>query len=811
MASFEEECIERYFLKPGNNGPVGSIYVADEDLPELFGVTDLDEARRLFVRSLPAMSIVRDYLTGHMTLLPGRISPALKILLFLCWMQTTKTRVKGDREFREMFESHTGYRPANMNGLNGMWDRLRDHFKAVYDVDLNLPEIYPYVQIGRTLRIAFPTWRDKEVLRKLRDDIRHDLLLDPLTVSGKVSTSRHVWDEKMPSLEYNFHTFERTRKRGGREYVDTAFWHAWYDVVAEKNTLEELELVESDFGEYELFVVSPIGERKPITDPEQARAAVPKLLAKAIKDGKVFLESLGFGKFRAQTKTASSTVLMRKSKLSEQPPDTIRFSASINHTWVLASFRDSIGQTPVASGSREFGWYDGIRVGGGYLGRAPLTPLIAGPLLSAISVEVSGKPVDLIRVENAIALAPGTYSGIALAKGAGGSHEVLMIPRAGEIGDARRLAFDLANDIPEDEFHFGTAPSILVPFEPWRGERSAPSDELITISEALYERTARGLPLSEAVDIVRKGISRTEGAPSEWEILRSFADAGWFESTFQRRFPARRLLQRALSYSLVGDDAITIDGPTPLAVLDRLRVAAVTAGGILEEWFGPSEWVLPRYLVRTPDLRSQQEFLRRAALPPAPAFLQAKADKADTGDTHGYEIVGKLREDRGYFATSFASEMVGGLYRLDRPGSNSHFLYRSVVAGKQDQNYLSPSVALLAHHLRTGGALFALDKNALSAIPARTYLPSSWARWLSNSSLCNAGPRREKGGWRYEYPVAAPTVSAIAKLLPIQTSESTTTLWIDRFLLSASNRKRAIHDSRAGRVRSAAPRINEKS
>lgn len=809
MASFEEECIERYFLAPGNYGPVGSIHVSDEDLPEIFGVTDLEEAKRLFLRSLPPMSILRDYLTGHMSPLPGRVNPSLKILLFLCWMQTTSTRIKGDREFREIFESHTGFKPTNMNGLNGMWEKLRDHLKSTYAVDLNLPDIHPYVQIGRTLRIAFPTWRDKEKLRKLRDETRQDLLLDPLTVSRKVSTSRHVHDEKMPSLEYNFEMFERARKRGGREYIETAFWHAWYSVVSEKNKLEDIEVVESDFGEYEIFQVSPVGTRKPISDPEQAKDFVTRPLVKAIKEGKILLASLGFGRYRAETNAQSSTILVRRSKLPAIPQSTIKSSTSINATWLLISLKENGTRTPSTDESREFGWFDGIRVDGAYFGRAPLTPSIAAPERLSVVAEIGGKHAELVRVGNVLTLATGTYSGIAVAKALGTSHEVLMVPRASESGDARRLVFDLENDIPEDEFHHQTAPSSSVATEPWKGHRVAPTFELITIAEALYERSARGLPLSDAAEIVRKGISQHTDHPSEWDILRSLADAGWFQSTFQRRFPARRLLQRGITASKIAEGAIRIDGPTSLAVVDRLQTAAKAAGAMVEEYLGASNWILPRYVVHAPDENTMRNFLRRTALSSSPAYRGAQADRPDTGDVHGYRIVAKLREDRGYFNTSFASEMTAGLYRLDRPNSNSPFLYRSIVEGKQAQNYLSPSVALLSHHLRLGGPLLSVHQQALLAIPARIYLPSSWAHWISDVSLCNPGPHRHNGLWRYEYPSTESAISALARLLPIQTAQRPTTEWIDRSLQSAG-RQRAMYDGRLRKVRTAASSIIRK-
>jgi len=435
---------------------------------------------------------------------------------------------------------------------------------------------------------------------------------------------------------------------------------------------------------------------------------------------------------------------------------------------------------------------------------------VSGPVPDAIKVEIAAKPVGLIRVGDDMALMPGVYSGIAIARHLGTSHEVLMVPRANEISSVRRMAFDLARDIPEDDFHYGTAPIGPVDTEIWSGARLAPCDELITIGEGLYERTARGLPLSEAVDIVRRGIRLIDEHPSEWDILRSFADAGWLEPSFLRHFPARRLLQRELSALSVDENTVVICGPTPLAVIDRLTVAARAAGGTIETWNGASSWSLPRCVFRSSSDGIRREFLRRAELGEMPEWRPAEPDRADHGDPHGFQVVGKLLRERGFFAASFDKEMTDGLYRIERPEGRSHFYYRSVVPGKLPHNYVSPSVALLSHHLRLGGEVFDFKNGALFARAPRVMLPSSWARWASNHALCNPGPSKTSGAWRYEYPVGDTAVTAIAKLVPVSTETGLPSGWRESFVRSASNRDRKIYDNRSRQVRAAA-RMHGKS
>ncbi|NKB83872.1 hypothetical protein HED51_12710 [Ochrobactrum grignonense] len=368
MGNFEAECIQRYFLAPGSTGPIGSVYVADDDLLDIFSTDNLAVARQAMLKSLPHASVLRAWFSGEFQPRAGRKPEYVRILMFLCWMQTTTTRIGGERDFRELLEKQLNDRFQDMNGLNPMWEHLRDFLAQEHGIDLVLPGIHPHRQIGRTLRIAFPTWRDRDTMRKVKNAISDDYLLDPLTVSNRIHTSRHLFSDAMQSLDYNFRKFDLAMKRGGREYMETPFWQAWYSIVAEQAAMEEIVVAEGDFGEHELFRVSPLGERIAIMSPEDALALVPKALGKLIRNGIVFLENVGFGKYRAIT-SPSNTLLMKRSKLAECCSEAIRSVAGLNAGWVVANFRNRIeGGVLTERTPREFGWRDGIRVGGAYLG-----------------------------------------------------------------------------------------------------------------------------------------------------------------------------------------------------------------------------------------------------------------------------------------------------------------------------------------------------------------------------------------------------------------------------------------------------------
>ncbi|MEJ5020942.1 hypothetical protein WH297_14545 [Ochrobactrum vermis] len=801
MAEQKDPFLERYFLDPGSESSIGSIYVADEDLQEIFGVEDLADAQRLFVKSLPHMNLLKGYLAGDMPPMQSRLRIYVRILLFLCWMQTTKTRQRGDREFREMLERHTGFKFSSMRGLNPMWELLRDYLAKEHGIVLDLPDIHPFSQIGRTLRIAFPTWRDKVVFRKLRQDLGPSSLLDPLQVSNRLTTSRHLLTDTMQSFEYNFDLFDRSWKQGGHEYMETPFWQAWYSVVAEHAALEELEIVAGDFGDCELFRKSPLGERKPIRSPEEASTYVPQLISRAIRSGIVLMEDMGFGRLRATSNVASNLILIHRSRLKMCDEGAIRSYSDVNAKWVLASFRSKEASTvEVKPKAREFGWLDGIRIGSALLGRSPLTPLLSAR--GSATVTLNGGDIAMERREDGFAFPPGTYSGEAIVSFRGEDCSVFLVPRAIEVGESLRYAFDRTKHVSEDLFHYETTPSIPTPARRWVGPRVTSCEEMITIAEALYARTARGLSFVEALEIIRRGLSRAANPPREWDILRSFSDAGWFDLTLLRSFPARRLLQRPHSVRPVGRDLVHIEGPTPLAVVEHVAACADAAGSTLEPHAGASPWALPRYVVRTTGTAAQRDFMQRVGYMVSPSAAMAELRRGDQGGVHGYHVIARLDEDSGFFRSEDADEFPeGGLYRLERNEAKSPFLYRSVVNGQPDENFESPSIAILNHHARRHRPIFRYDGSMMTAIAPRASLPASWARWAAGRNLCNAGPALHADNWLYAYPMGEEEVGALSGLVSIVIDSNKGLSWIDWFTSSASNRNRAIWDARAGKIR----------
>ncbi len=806
----DDVLLERYFLGPGSSRKIGSIYVADDDLLDIFGAQDLDSAIEIFKNKLPGGILLKDYLSGNPPAHPGRKPDyLLRILLFLCWMQTTKAwqRSTGgdeDREFRKMLERHFGdrIRGASMLGLNPMWERLQGYLSKNYDIELNLPSIEPYVRIGRTLRIAFPTWRDHDALRKVRGILPESYLLDPLVVGNCLRTSRLYLAGRFPALDYNFAHFSQLHKQGGLDYMATPFWRVWYSIVAEKALLEVLEVHEGEYGDFTLFRVSPLGERVRIISPEEGYKFIPKAVSSALKKGYALLENMGFGRLQVvATQGNGAALLVKKNRLSDLPSYSIRSMRNLNSEWLVVMTGAETKGKQQGDAVRGFGWHDGIRIGGAFLGRTPLSPQLSVRKESNLTVKIAGKSLSMVRKNGSLSLPPGTYQGTALAHDDNDHYTILLVPHANEIPNAFRLTFDQERHISEDEFYHGTAPSLSMFISVWKGKRIAPTDALISIGEALYARSARSLPLGEAFELASRGLSDIEDPPLAWDVIRILIDAGWFDGVLLRHFPTRSLLLCPLTAEAVDEFTARISGPTPIAVVQRIQACAQKSGTIVERMDGPTAWSLPRYIVRSTRPKDLADFLQRLGAPHPVPFRKADAVGEQGGKgVHGYHVLGRFDEEKGVFWNEGKYE--DGLFRMERRAECNPHIYHSIVPGKPDRAFQSPVIAILFHSVRRGGdAPFAFDGTTILAKSRRIFLPASWARWVSNVTLTNSGIMRTKTDWRYVYPATSDVMTLLGRVLPVRQVGANEPKWLRYFLISANNRNRPIFDAVSGGVK----------
>lgn len=794
--SLEDALLERFFLEPGMLGPIRSVYITDDDILEIFGSSDIDHARASFIATLPRKSLLAAYLSGELQppIRNGR-PDFLRILLFLSWMQVTSLRPKGLRDFRDMLDQQLGHQLQHMQGLNGMWETLEIYLRRDHEVELVLPNKLPHSQIGRTLRIAFPTWRDRGVLRRLRANLERHLQLVPLQLSARIRSSA-AFAGAPPSFKYNFEIWEEARLRGDQDAFELPFWRAWMFIVSESGGHDEIEASEDEYGGLSLATVAPDGTANPILKVEASTRLRPGLV-EAIRKGRVFMEAMGFGRFRSTAALDSRTLLVADVHMSGVDATAVKNLRPLRGGWQMVTFRGSVEAERLLpqkaiSGA---GWKGGIRVGSAYLGRVPLTPYYEHAGLTPVVVHMDGKPVDVRVSDRLIELDTGMFDGSLSATAGARKRTVRVLSSALEHPEHRRRVMNDANEASEDGAVFGTLP-IGAGVKPadWAGPRHNPSPEFESIGEALYARSIRGMPMSEAIDIIGRGISRRSDAPGPWDILKSFSDGGWLDLAMLRNFPARKVMQPSLRFSrdAAFPEQGSILGPMVSASISRIGSSAIAAGVTMQSLGGISAWSPPYFRIHAQGPDALDEFLRRSGLPLSNSLSVAPALEqwGDQVSLHQYQAEARWQPTTGFFDAAQSDASVDGLYRMASSREADPKIYAIHVNGAPVSTFRSPSLAVLAYSRGKGIPGAFVENDRLLRTEARVSLPASWARWVAAISQCNAGPVYHDGRWGYAYASSTVVTSVLMDILSLPGRKEVGDRSWDNFLASRSRRGR---------------------
>ena len=806
--SLEDALLERFFLEPGMRGPIRSVHITDDDLMEIFGASDIESARVSFKSSLPITVLLSAYLSGEFSppMRDGR-PDFVRILLFLCWMQVTRLRPRGLRDFREILEGHINHHLQHMQGLNGMWDALAQYLKSVHEIELVLPKNLPHPQIGRTLRVAFPTWRDRGVLRRLRANLDQDMQLVPVRVSSRIQTSA-AFSGAPQSFKYNFEIWEEARLRGDEEALDLPFWQAWMFIVSETGGHDEIEATEDEYGDVSLATVAPDGNPRPILQVGASTRLRPGLVAD-IRRGLVFMEALGFGRFRSTSSLESRTLLVADSQMEGVDGSVASDIRALRGGWNLVTFRRSVdtGKPRRPTGASISGWKGGVRVGSAYLGRVPLTPSFEFSGKAQVDVQLDGVPLDIRVLDGIVELETGVLCGTLTARINDKTKSTRLLPSAIEHAEQRRKEINEAIETSEDGVLFGTSPTMSSGREtPWNGTRLDATQEFDAIAEALYARSIRGMAMSEAIDIVGRGIRRRMDAPTPWDILKSFSDGGWFDMAVLRNFPARKVLQRPLRFlpsaSLPNGGAIL--GPMVSASYERIAKCANAAGVILQSMGALTDWA-PRYhTVRADSFEALADFLRRSELSIAgPTGKARNRDQwGDQVSLHHYSVEAKWQAQSGHFQAHQQGPSSAGLYRMTSTRETDPKLYAIHDDERFVSTFRSPSLAVMSYSHLAGITGAIVDRDRLLRTSARVQLPASWARWVAARTWCNGGPVLQGGKWGYAYACDPTIVTALQDVLSLEVGKSRDASW-DTFLASRSRKGRhvALADGQLGLTR----------
>ncbi|VVT31128.1 hypothetical protein [Rhizobium sp. EC-SD404] len=776
LNEFESWCLDRFFLSPGSRGPIVRIEVSDTDLAERFGLEDGTAISSAFRRQLPSVVKVAKILSGihpapydiEPSSQPGetplRVPRFVPLLVYLCWIQATGYRERGDRDIRLLIENHFGQAITDLTELPKLWKLLADYLSRKFDIELRLPE-GGFRYVGATVALPFPTWRHLTKLRKLRNSIekksakdrsQKEPLLERHAVMSAFSTNREMTDfcssQYGHGLRDAFHEWRRSVSINGLDLQDLAFDRAWVRVVGEKRPIANLEFTIDDFGQTQFFVVHSNESRERISSPMEGRVHFAKWLTSALDKGAVYLAPLGFGRWATSETCQSRYALFdrRQEKLSRKL--TIE-SNQITEGWWLA---ETELEDPRHEGSTEpnFRMRNAIRVGGSYLGMWPMAPSFEFSGAVKPTALQDGKIHEMYSRGN-VAFLPETVEPGKVSIILGETRRSLNLVQLAEEHQSdqiRHLSEDVA--IPEDGDLLDTCPAISEAAREL-GAAYNPHRRLIALGEALYTRGRRGMTMSDFINLCDRARD-DEVEPSPFDIARAFVDAGWFEPASNRRYPGRLFFLRPLrlrSVSIEGTRWHMLDGPTPLRTYQRLTTCARECGLRTKEVGGVGNWSLPKILIEVAPHKDQhlRECIAIKDIELPNVSRTAAAAWSTPLSIEDRDEPSTWNPGSGYFDARLSSEPV----RLERHeySQDERAPVYAVRTASSVETFHSPTLALLRYRdLGVSRPYETMDSRIVRRGERLDYLPAAWGRWLGNVHLRNAGPVMTKNGFSYAYP-----------------------------------------------------------
>lgn len=802
LDGWESKLID-YFLRFGADDDAQDIRwfeVTPETLAAAFadsGVSadDVEEAFRTCmskIRELPQR------LAGGMMEKSTRRSPGYFTYLVMTLLISSKFDVQEKRnDFRLKLQSwlQTTHSFQNLSGVNKMWEALTEWLdQRIQEGEpyrrLVLPPRDGWVQIGHTLRLAFPNKADLRLMRECLESYpQAGANPRQLIEYFQIVIQRYGVS---PALKEAFAEFSDAWLLGHRALFDMPFWHLRQRAVQLSSCVTPHQTIIDMYVDFDgsrcYFSVADKSDER-VFHPTLSEALIAhdaessENLGKATQVGLLFFYEIGHGRWRAKS---SPDVDSQQFHIALSSKHSVQMSKRLNEyisedEWILTSqplsrvsaadlFRlirsSSANQDDVVTRPQLYG---GIRVPGGWLGLPAFLPYVESDtrrykIYSTVNDE-AGTNISVIdgRLNSSEPL--------------NGEFFIEPVLKAGEqtplwrrrarfftraiphptLGESARYRFELLCDwltssLKAPAFNFEGL------FE-WE-DSEACCDHLL---EAIYASGASGWEEAELIELLKS----VTGDLNVWHLIRCLHHAGLIEPRLRPGWKGRvwTLVKPSLFYIRNGENSlIVVEGAVCASLMDDFQKAVAGLGGNSFRRCGVSLWSPPVFgaALANPLALSQRMGWPLIEAPSSSDTTPLSLVSTErTAELHEPAAVWNWRSGRFQQHGSEDKESASLSYH-NHPGGRDHDIYR-VVSGKKTIHYLSRTAAIIAAGAKNRQPVFKrITKNHLLCLITDCGLPDALAAGIRRHTLRNGGPT-DSG---YVYPVDDASFLWLKSLLP---------------------------------------------
>ncbi|MGM4962986.1 hypothetical protein AB7714_05730 [Tardiphaga sp. 1201_B9_N1_1] len=797
-----ETALTRHFLSigEGDASPLRSFEVTDYTLSDALGVQH--ELREGVVEAFRSTFVAReDRLFDALQHADYRKFPGDEIpgcFGYLALTMLVEGMIDPDasgHEFRPKLTSFLRTRRtfSNLAGINRMWLELDEwlNVRARKGLPFRALELPPpeewRKQIGYSVRLSFPSRKDKSVVQHFLDE-NDGVLGSPLTLLDRF---RRVADGTKSSayLKAAYRDFQRSYLTGHRALADHRFWRLVQAISLGRKTIAPFEVsleMVRDEDDLWSFTVSDATSGKLLGSYGTLAQAVEACsardgheLMRAIDLGVIFFRQIGIARWEAMpilveglsrvivglSQTVSSKIGAKLGPLGKSG------SWSLSRIVPAGSAQDRIGvfvRLPKPEEQiRNVRVFGGVRSAGEWLGRPSFLPKVSADAAGLAIAPRGGVHDGTIRCEEE---AGGTYA-IRSVSPLDGSYVVRPSTDPEDespswlrsltfVKDAHvHVALGAAKGLPVAEWGevVKMRETVASPVADWSDLDSRLGD----LIETVYAGGASGWNENELIPILADILC---GEVSPWDMLRSLHEASVLEPFLKPAWKGRTwMLRRPTLAPLDTPDGrvVVVDGGIGARQTEDFRMAVEAMGGKAFRAAGAARWSPPlvgAILVEPEELATRLRWNVGTLDVPG----EASACFVQTQIGHeSFTAASFWSWKKRRFVTARDDE--GEVVRLTRwKSGRDHDVYVVVGRGKE-LRHVSRHAAIGQAHVLRGVPMFGVDGGRLVRSAAEGALPIPAAAWLRYRNFRNAGPVGLAG---YSYVASPGDLANLRRLLP---------------------------------------------